>query len=275
MTRSEREAHIQRYLSGAMTSAEEQDFFIQVAVDDDLRLELKAQRTVESAMRKERDALFTSHAGLRERVATSLAMAGHGGYTSSLGHTAASATVGATRSLTGIGVRYLMIALLAVVSSGVASIALRSAVGSSAIPSGQVSPDPRGILHQSPQRPVRNPAPSSGEEPATSPASRGADAVDLTTPVRIDGATQPHASDASNAIESNPSSTAIDRATDHAIHPGTPSVATPPTHAEPNAATDVDHTDAVSDTATSARDRMRTQSHHLGIRLHIDETTAP
>lgn len=73
MTRSERERHIERYLSGQMTPAEEQDFFIQAALDRDTRYELKALMTVDSAIRKERDAEPGEHTALRSRVATILA----------------------------------------------------------------------------------------------------------------------------------------------------------------------------------------------------------
>jgi hypothetical protein len=53
MKRPEREALIDRYLSGEMDPAEEQDFFIRAAVDKELRFELKAQQTIASAIRKD------------------------------------------------------------------------------------------------------------------------------------------------------------------------------------------------------------------------------
>ncbi len=72
MTRSEREHQIERYISGGMTPAEEQDFFIQAALDKELRIELKALVTVDSAIRKERDAEPSEHTALRARVAAML-----------------------------------------------------------------------------------------------------------------------------------------------------------------------------------------------------------
>lgn len=75
MTRSEREQHIERYLSGQMNPADEQDFFIQAALDRELRYELKALMTVDSAIRKERDAEPAEHTALRTRVAAMLAAA--------------------------------------------------------------------------------------------------------------------------------------------------------------------------------------------------------
>lgn len=73
MTRAEREIMIGRYMGGVMNSSEEQEFFIQVALDPELRLELKAHRTVESAIRKDRDAEPTGHTALRARIAGTLA----------------------------------------------------------------------------------------------------------------------------------------------------------------------------------------------------------
>jgi hypothetical protein len=73
MTRVEREQLISRYLGGDMNTAEEQEFFIRVAVDKELRQDLRAQRTVDSALRKDRDAESTGHTALRMRVASVLA----------------------------------------------------------------------------------------------------------------------------------------------------------------------------------------------------------
>lgn len=75
MTRLERERHIERYLSGSMTPAEEQDFFIQAALDREMRYELKALMTVDSAIRKEREAESGEHTALRTRVAAMLVAA--------------------------------------------------------------------------------------------------------------------------------------------------------------------------------------------------------
>ncbi len=72
MTRSEREQIIQRYLSGEMSSAEEGDFFVQVALDRELRHDLQAQQMIESAFRKDREAERSGHTALRTRVAAML-----------------------------------------------------------------------------------------------------------------------------------------------------------------------------------------------------------
>jgi len=53
MTSSQREELIRAYLEGRMSLEQEHDFFIDVALDKDLRLELKAQQTIDSAFRKD------------------------------------------------------------------------------------------------------------------------------------------------------------------------------------------------------------------------------
>ncbi len=73
MNRAEREQLLERYLSGGMTSGDESDFFIQVALDKELRQELKAQRVIESALRKDEESESTEHTALRSRVAAMLA----------------------------------------------------------------------------------------------------------------------------------------------------------------------------------------------------------
>ncbi|MDB5032824.1 MAG: hypothetical protein JWQ98_65 [Chlorobi bacterium] len=68
MTRSEQEKLVERYLGGDMNSSQEEEFFIQVAVNNDLRQTLKAYRVVESAIRKHRDTVPPHHAESRARV---------------------------------------------------------------------------------------------------------------------------------------------------------------------------------------------------------------
>jgi hypothetical protein len=54
MKQAECEQLVDRYMSGDMSVSEEQDFFIQVAVNDELRQTLKAYRVVDTALRKDR-----------------------------------------------------------------------------------------------------------------------------------------------------------------------------------------------------------------------------
>lgn len=72
MTRIECERLVERYLEGSMDFAAEQDFFIQVALDDELRRTLKAYRVVEETIRKEREAGEVNHGAARRLVAASL-----------------------------------------------------------------------------------------------------------------------------------------------------------------------------------------------------------
>ncbi len=76
MTRTEQERLVERYLNGEMNSADEQEFFIQVAVDNNLRQTLKAYRIVDSAIRKHRDAVPSRHAELRSKVVDMLKVTG-------------------------------------------------------------------------------------------------------------------------------------------------------------------------------------------------------
>lgn len=68
LNQAERERLVERYLSGELNAPEEQEFFIQVAVDNNLRQTLKAYRIMEGAMRKDRDAVPPGHSDLRARV---------------------------------------------------------------------------------------------------------------------------------------------------------------------------------------------------------------
>lgn len=72
MIRADRDRLIERYMNGQMTQAEEEAFFINAAVNPELRQELKAHRLVETAVRKDRDGLTAGHAALRNRVAATL-----------------------------------------------------------------------------------------------------------------------------------------------------------------------------------------------------------
>lgn len=68
MTRVEQERLVGSYLRGEMTAGQEQEFFIQVALDSDLRQTLKAFRVVETALQKHRDAIVPNHAESYNRL---------------------------------------------------------------------------------------------------------------------------------------------------------------------------------------------------------------
>jgi hypothetical protein len=124
MTRSEREQQILRYLRGDMTSVEEQNFFIQVALDRELRDELMAQRAIEGSIRGFRDVERTQqHTVLRSRTAALLA-----GYPAS--QVGATVAGGAMQPSTiagqgsGLSTRWVLAAMLAVGLSVVLFFAL-------------------------------------------------------------------------------------------------------------------------------------------------------
>jgi hypothetical protein len=74
MTRSQREALVEHYLTGEMNAAEEQEFFMAVAVDGELLGTLRAHRQVERALHRDRDALPSGYAAVQERALAMLAM---------------------------------------------------------------------------------------------------------------------------------------------------------------------------------------------------------
>lgn len=73
MTRVEREELLRRYLEGGMSLDQEHDFFIQVALDKELRHELRAQQTVDKAFQKDRIVDPSEYAVLQRNVSTMLA----------------------------------------------------------------------------------------------------------------------------------------------------------------------------------------------------------
>ena len=73
MNRIEREELLRRYLEGEMNLQQEHDFFIQVALDKELRHELKAHQTIESALRKDRVVDNASYSTIQTGVTAMLA----------------------------------------------------------------------------------------------------------------------------------------------------------------------------------------------------------
>ncbi len=68
MNRAEQERLVERYLGSAMAAAEEEEFFLNVAVDRELRHTLKAYRIVESALRKHRARTYAPSGRARARL---------------------------------------------------------------------------------------------------------------------------------------------------------------------------------------------------------------
>lgn len=73
MTRVEREELLRRYLEGEMSLEQEHDFIIQVALDKELRHELKAQQTIDRAFRKDRVVDPSAYASLQSAVSAMIA----------------------------------------------------------------------------------------------------------------------------------------------------------------------------------------------------------
>ncbi|MGE3800138.1 MAG: hypothetical protein AB7H80_03890 [Candidatus Kapaibacterium sp.] len=72
MTRIECERLVERYLEGSLDFAEEENFFIQVALNEELRRTLKAYRIVEETLQKQRILSGANHAATRSIVAAAL-----------------------------------------------------------------------------------------------------------------------------------------------------------------------------------------------------------
>ncbi|MGE3799435.1 MAG: hypothetical protein AB7H80_00280 [Candidatus Kapaibacterium sp.] len=73
MNRIEREELLRRYLEGEMNLQGEHDFFIQVALDKELRHELKAQQTIERAFQKDRVSDSVNYSTIQAGVTAMLA----------------------------------------------------------------------------------------------------------------------------------------------------------------------------------------------------------
>lgn len=118
MTRGEQERLVERYLDGGMSSVEEEEFFIQVAVDNDLRRTLKAHRIVDSAIRKHRESGHQHHDIVRSRLVNALGTEAHAGTAAGIATTAperlAENTVTISRIMFNAVVSSVAIAALAV-----------------------------------------------------------------------------------------------------------------------------------------------------------------
>lgn len=126
MTQIEREELVERYLAGEMSQIEESDFFLHVAVDNELQRTLRAFRIMDHAIRSDREVVVAERSPYRENImallaATPIAGGVGAGMAGSASSAAGTASTGAS-SVAGS-------ASAAVSSAGVASTAV---VGSSA-----------------------------------------------------------------------------------------------------------------------------------------------
>jgi hypothetical protein len=118
MTRPEREQLIARYLNGDMPITEEHDFFIQVALDSELRNELKAHRMVDESARDYRNRERTPHTALRARTMAMLAAYPAARQTPAPPSGWLSRTGESIRSLTGQQTMWIILAILGVGIAG-------------------------------------------------------------------------------------------------------------------------------------------------------------
>lgn len=73
MTQHERELLVEKYLSGDMNAAEESDFFINVALDNNLQQTLRAQRTLHRALASDMLTAVPQQAAYRSNIMALLA----------------------------------------------------------------------------------------------------------------------------------------------------------------------------------------------------------
>lgn len=72
MNNMEREKLVEQYLNGGLNGSQEQDFFIKVAVDNELRRTLRAYMIVDTAFRADRDAVASERPAVRARIMSAL-----------------------------------------------------------------------------------------------------------------------------------------------------------------------------------------------------------
>lgn len=120
MTQIEREDLVERYLAGEMNPAQEAEFFLHVAVDDELQRTLKAFRIMDRAISNEREAVIGERSRYREHIMAMLAVTPavitDGGVA---GTAASSGSAGTAGTVAGLGA--WKTALIAIVAGGVAA----------------------------------------------------------------------------------------------------------------------------------------------------------
>ncbi len=68
MNSAQQQRTVERYLNGELTPSEEQDFFIEVAVNDELRQRLKANRIVDQALARDSKGVNRDHSRMRSQL---------------------------------------------------------------------------------------------------------------------------------------------------------------------------------------------------------------
>jgi negative regulator of sigma E activity len=258
MTRAERELLIERYLNGEMSSGQEQDFFIQVAVDKELRQELKAYRTVDSAIRKDREAERSEHTALRSRVASMLPL-----YPAQGDHSPAPSAPPAAAGASGIaGSGFGSGTIRWIAATGVAAMLAVGAylmIDTGSNPDA-VAPAPTPALHQAPAVPSPEaPSQAATSQAVSSPAAGSAAQENGPSP---HGAVRDIATPRTDAERSAPRSTS-GRSTPPA-RPADEAVEQTVT-----APSDRDDAQAQAPAIVPKRNRQRSDTANVGIRIQF------
>lgn len=279
MTRTQREALIGTYLRGEMSAVEEQDFFIQVALDDELRAELRAQRTVDSAMRKERDSMTTTHSGLRQRVMSSLGVPLSGGVSGAeLGAIMRSGAAAASFSL-----RRMLHGLLLSGGLGIA-VAVGIVIGiPSLAPSSQTATDRRSApadvdAEVGPQLPASG-QPTSDPHPGHDAPAESVPESHADRASTLENDVEPDRRGVDNAVTNSPTSvdaqprgtsSTVERSTANRSSTRAPS-ATAPSAAQSDVAPPAKPTATQQeDDAPAQHERVRSDGHKVGVTVTVD-----
>ncbi len=122
MTQIEREEIVERYLAGELSQADEADFFLHVAVDDELQRTLKAFQVMDRTIQADRDVEVPERSRYREHIMAMLAvtpamisggMVAAGSNVVSSGSAAVSAGAGSTLAAAGgLGIAKMVVGVL-------------------------------------------------------------------------------------------------------------------------------------------------------------------
>ncbi len=152
MTQIEREDLVERYLAGEMTATQESEFFLHVAVDDELQRTLKAFRIMDKAILNDRESAVAERSHYREQVFGMLAATQVAGGAAATTGTSSAAAGGGGAGASGAGLagtlgvwKSVLISLVAGgLAVGTAAVVFPSITGTGrpAQQQGQVAPQP-------------------------------------------------------------------------------------------------------------------------------------
>lgn len=161
MTQIEREDLVERYLAGEMTATQESEFFLHVAVDDELQRTLKAFRIMDKAILNDRESAVAERSHYREQVFGLLAATSVAGGAAATTGASSAAAGGSAAGASGAGLggalgawKSVLISLVAGgLAIGTAVVVLPSILGNdkpAQQQSGQVAPQPAPVPGSAP-----------------------------------------------------------------------------------------------------------------------------